>query len=161
MQPTVVALPAYHPRVLNVSYRTVSAVLVPRYVAGLSADATIPQPTIAITDAATRVLLCILKLLVRHQGDVPVGEAVRFILNGDKPGELIEARAKVGARLLELVIECSELIKVDSSGSTFSLHPEWSKRFCARYEAQESRILEAIEHRGPQADRKSLMAGNR
>jgi hypothetical protein len=86
---------------------------------------------------------------------------VRFILNGDKPGELTEARAKVGARLLELVIECSELIKIDSSGSTFSFHPEWSNRFCARYEAQESRILQAIAHWGPQEDRKSRMVGDR
>lgn len=141
MQAVAVPLPPYHPRVLLVSRQSLFTALTPRYVAALRADASIP-----IEEAARSVLRRTLKLLVRHQGCVPVSEAVRFIMNGDKPGELTDARRKIGLRLLGLVVESSGLIEPDSSGAMFSLHPEWSKRFAERYEAREDAIRSATAH---------------
>jgi len=146
MQAVAVPLPPFHPRVLLVSRQSLFTALVPRYVAALRADKSIPTPSTPIEEVARGVLRRTLKLLVRHQGCVPVREAVRFILNGDKPGELTDARRKIGLRLLELVVESSGLVESDSSGAMFSLHPEWSKRFAERYEAREDAIRSATAH---------------
>jgi len=149
MQAVAIPLPPYHPRVLLVSRQSLFIALIPRYVAALRADASIPRPSISIEEAARGVLRRTLKLLVRHQGRVPVSEAVRFILNGDKPGELTDARKKIGLRLLGLVVESSGLIEPDESGAMFSLHPEWSKRFAERYEAREDAIRSATAQWAP------------
>ncbi|WP_313433195.1 hypothetical protein [Stutzerimonas nitrititolerans] len=159
MQAVAVPLPPYHPRVLLVSRHSLFTALIPRYVAALRADASIPRPSISIEEAARGVLRRTLKLLVRHQGRVPVSEAVRFILNGDKPGEITDARRKIGLRLLELVVESSGLIQPNSSGATFSLHPDWSQRFVERFEAREAAILTATTHWyawSPKAQKPSL-----
>lgn len=160
MQAVAVPLPPYHPRVLSVSRQSLFTALVPRYVAALRADTSIPIPSIPIEEAARGVLRRTLQLLVRHQGCVPMSEAVRFILNGDKPGELTDARRKIGLRLLELVVESSGLIEPNSYGAAFSLHPEWSKRFIERYDARETSILEATAHWGSREPREHPASSN-
>ena len=146
MQTAIAALPPFHPRVIQASYKPLMAALVPRYVAAFNQDTTLPKPKETPEAAARAVLRRALKLLVRHQGCVPVRKALGYIWSGDEARKLTDTQAGTACRLLELVMECSELIVTDCDGSTFSLHPEWSRRFSERYAEQEANILAMTAH---------------
>lgn len=140
------ALPSFHPRVIQASYRPLVAALVPRYVQALNQDAALPQSKLTTEALARSVLKRTLRLLVEHQGLVPVRKALSYLMCGNAKQQLTRAQEAGACRLLELVMECSELIVTDCEGATFSLHPEWSRRFCERYEKQEARVLAMTAH---------------
>lgn len=148
MQTAIADLPAFHPRVIQASYKPLMAALVPRYVAVFNQDTALPNPNRTPEAVARAVLRRSLKLLVKHQGCVPVSKALGYILSGDEARELTDTQAGTACRLLGLVMECSELIVTDCDGSTFSLHPEWSRRFSERYAEQEAHILAMTAHWG-------------
>lgn len=148
MQTAIAALPPFHPRVIQASYKPLMAALVPRYVAAFNQVTTLPNPKRTPEAIAQGFLRRSLKLLVKHQGCVPVSKALSHILSGDEARELTDTQAGTSVRLLELLMECSELIVTDCDGSTFSLHPEWSRRFCERYAEQEGKTLAMTAHWG-------------
>ncbi|WP_196356769.1 hypothetical protein [Stutzerimonas stutzeri] len=75
-----------------------------------------------------------------------MSEALSYLMLGTAKQPLTDTQGKTACRLLELVMECSELIVTNCEGNTFSLHPEWSQRFCERYEKKEASILAMTAH---------------
>lgn len=141
MQVAIAALPPFHPRVIQASYKSLIAAIAPRYALAYNQDTTLPQSKLTAEALARSVLKRTLRLLVKHQGTVPVSEALSYLMLGAAKQQLTETQAKTACRLLELVMECSELIVTNCEGTIFSLHPEWSQRFCERYEEREAKIL--------------------
>ncbi len=146
MHAAIAALPPYHPRVIWDNYPALIAALVPRYVQAYNQDTTLPKAKCTTEALARTVLRRTLRLLTEHQGAVPVSKALSYLMFGAQKRQLTEAQEKTGCRLLELVMECSELIVTNCEGTTFSLHPEWSQRFCERYEKKEASILAMTAH---------------
>lgn len=146
MHTAIAALPPYHPWVLQVSAAPLMAVLVPIYASSLNQAATFPDPKKTPEVTARVVLRRVLKLLVKHQGCVPVRNALCFVICGDEGLELTDRQKGRAARLLEVLIGCSGLIVTDCTMTSLSLHPEWSRRFCERYEEQELNILAMTAH---------------
>lgn len=135
-------LPPYHPRVIQASLKPLVAALVPRYVHAFSQDETAPKLRCSTEVMARAVLKRTLRLLTMHQGVVPLGKALSYLMSGSIEQRLTATQAVTACRLLELLMECSELIVTDSDGSVFWLHPEWAERFCKRYEQQEASTLQ-------------------
>ncbi len=146
MHTAIAALPPFHPRVIQASYKPLTAAFVPRYVQALNQDTSLPKSKLTVEALARSVLKRALRLLVQHQGAVPVSQALSYLMLGTGNQPLTDTQGKTACRLLELVMECSELIVTNCEGNTFSLHPEWSQRFCERYEKQEARILAMTAH---------------
>ncbi|RFF62188.1 hypothetical protein D0A22_15725 [Stutzerimonas stutzeri] len=146
MHAAIAALPPFHPRVIQASYKPLIAALVPRYVQAVNQDTSLPKSKLTVEALARSVLQRTLSLLVEHQGTVPVREALSYLMRGAAKQPLTDIQEKTAGRLLELVMECSELIVTNCEGSTFSLHPEWSRRFCERYEQKEARVLAMTAH---------------
>jgi len=146
MHTAIAALPPFHPRVIQASYKPLTAAFVPRYVQALNQDTSLPKSKLTVEALARSVLKRTLRLLVEHQGVVPVSEALSYLMLGTAKQPITDTQGKTACRLLELVMECSELIVTNCEGNTFSLHPEWSQRFCERYEKQEARILAMTAH---------------
>lgn len=146
MHATIAALPPFHPRVIQASYKPLIAALVPRYAQAYNQDTFLPKSKLIATALARTILRRTLRLLVQHQGIVPVSEALSYLMLGAAKQPLTDTQEKTACRLLELVMECSELIVTNCEGNTFSLHPEWSRRFSERYEEKESRILAMTAH---------------
>jgi len=146
MHAAIAALPPFHPRVIQASYKPLIAALVPRYVQAVNQDTSLPKSKLTVEALARSVLKRTLSLLVEHQGAVPVREALSYLMLGTAKQPLTDIQEKTAGRLLELVMECSELIVTNCEGSTFSLHPEWSRRFCERYEQKEARVLAMTAH---------------
>lgn len=141
MHTAIAALPPFHPWVLQASAAPLMAALVPLYSPSLNQDATLSNPE-RTPEVIARVVICrVLKLLEKHQGCVPISNALCFVMCGDEARELTDRQERQAARLLELLIGCSGLIVADCTVTTLSLHPEWSRRFCERYEEQELNIL--------------------
>jgi len=146
MHTAIAALPPFHPWVLQNSAAPLMAALVPLYASSLNHAATFPDPKKTPEVIARVVLRRVLKLLVKHQGCIPVSNALCFVIGGDEAQVLTDRQKGKAARLLELLIGCSGLIVTDSTITTLSLHPEWSRRFCERYEEQELNILAMTAH---------------
>lgn len=141
MQPVTAALPSCHPRVINVSYKSLMAALVPRYVATFNQDTTLPKSKSTTEAIAKRVLRRTLRLLTEYQGQVPVDAALSYVYSAHKTRQLTATERRIACRLLEMVAECSELIVTDCDGTIFSMHPEWSRRLCERYDERAAKIL--------------------
>lgn len=141
MHTAIAELPPFHPWVLQTSAAPLMAALVPLYASSLNQAAMFSNPKRTPEDIARIVLRRVLKLLVKHQGCVPVTNALCFVTCGDESRELTDRQEWTAARLLELLIGCTGLIVTDCAITTFSLHPEWSRRFCERYAEQELNIL--------------------
>ena len=135
------SLPAFHPRVLDVNRAPLLAALVPRYVAALNQEDTIPVDNEAAEPLAQSILNRTLRLLIDHQGSAPVTASLGYLLTGDKTRQLNENERITARRLLELVVESSGLLVTNCEGTEFSLHPEWSRRFCERYHQREAHLL--------------------
>lgn len=146
MHTAIAALPPFHPRVIQASYKPLIAALVPRYAQAYTQDTTLPKSKLTVEALARGVLRRTLRLLVEHQGVVPVSEALSYLMLGTAKQPLTDTQGKTACRLLELVMECSELIVTNCEGNTFSLHPEWSRRFCERHEKKEASILAMTAH---------------
>jgi hypothetical protein len=146
MHTAIAALPPFHPWVLQASAGPLLVALVPLYAPSLTQDATLSNPKRTPEVIARVVIRRVLKLLEKHQGCVPISNALRFVMCGDEARELTAIQERKSVRLLELLIGCSGLIVADCAISTLSLHPEWSRRFCERYEEQELTILARTAH---------------
>lgn len=159
MHAAIAALPPFHPRVIQASYKPLIAALIPRYVQAVNQDTSLPKSKLTVEALARSVLQRTLSLLVEHQGTVPVREALSYLMRGAAKQPLTDIQEKTAGRLLELVMECSELIVTNCEGSTFSLHPEWSRRFCERYEQKEARVLAMTAHWDLEASEPSKLPG--
>lgn len=146
MHTAIAALPPFHPWVLQASAGPLLVALVPLYAPSLTQDATLSNPKRPPEVIARVVIRRVLKLLEKHQGCIPISKALSFVMCGDESRQLSDRQERKAARLLELLISCSGLIMTDCAITTLSLHPEWSRRFCERYEAQELNILAMTAH---------------
>lgn len=132
MHAVIVDFPAYHPRVLQGAKPSLLKALTPRFAkhfAHASTTLTDQYSKLSPETASEVTIARVLHLLSKEQGRVSVRDAALDI-RAHLPGSKAEAAycPQVGNRLLDVLIDCSELIVVDSEGTTFTLHPEWATR---------------------------------
>jgi len=144
MQVATPALPPYHPRVLQDNLQPLYRFLIPVYSACLARDLKLERHRFTPAATAEAVIRHAFKLLVRHQGAIPLSE-LPYLLVGDSGRKVTKKIRRLAVRVYEVTLGAS-VFQIDHERGTCSLHPEWAQKFYEQHERREARFREETAH---------------